>query len=90
MLRTNETPWARYQPSADDPWDLRKVAHLHRRAGFGATRDELLRDLEAGPIASVDRLLSPPETSIVERDAANAIRATARARGTSTCSRPAG
>jgi len=53
------SPWARYEPAPDDPWDLRKVAHLHRRAGFGATRAELLRDLAAGPEASVERLFHP-------------------------------
>jgi uncharacterized protein (DUF1800 family) len=81
MLRTTESPWARYQPTADDPWDLRKVAHLHRRAGFGATRAELHRDLKAGPAASVDRLLSPPEISTVEREGAEGLRATARTKG---------
>src|SRR5437667_3530067 len=53
------TSWARYQPSTKEPWDLRKVAHLHRRAGFGATWAELQRDLKAGPAASVERLLQP-------------------------------
>ena len=36
------------------PWDLRRVVHLHRRAGFAATWDELQRDLKDGPEA-VDR-----------------------------------
>ncbi len=58
---TNDSPWARYEPKPDDPWDLRKVAHLHRRAGFGATRAELLRDVAAGPEASVERLFHPPQ-----------------------------
>src|SRR5438105_84969 len=40
------------------PWDLRRVVHLHRRAAFAATWDELQRDLKDGPAASVDRLLS--------------------------------
>jgi uncharacterized protein (DUF1800 family) len=55
--------WSAYRPTADDPWDLGKVAHLHRRAGFGATRVELTRDLKAGPEASADRLFQPPEMS---------------------------
>ena len=50
-------PWARYVPDADAPWDLRRVVHLHRRAGFAATWDELQRDLKDGPEASIDRLL---------------------------------
>ena len=60
---TTASPWARYEPTPDDPWDLRKVAHLHRRAGFGATRAELLRDLAAGPEASVERLFQPPRSA---------------------------
>jgi uncharacterized protein (DUF1800 family) len=50
-------PWAAYIPDAETPWDLRRVVHLHRRAGFGATWIELQRDLKDGPRASVDRLL---------------------------------
>src|SRR5436853_439237 len=53
-------PWAPFEPTANDAWDLRRVAHLHRRAGFCATRAELQRDLKAGPAASVERLLRPP------------------------------
>ena len=34
-----------------------KAAHLCRRAGFGAPRDELNAVLEMGPIAAVDRFL---------------------------------
>src|SRR5438874_11727196 len=52
-------PWAPYEPTPSDPWDLRKVAHLHRRAGFGATWVELQRDLKEGPTASVERFLKP-------------------------------
>src|SRR5260370_8545481 len=55
--------WKPYQPTAADPWDLRQVAHLHRRAGFGATWAELQRDWKDGPAASVDRFLkSRPAT----------------------------
>src|SRR5258707_5705930 len=80
---TTFSPWARFDPTPDNPWDLRKVAHLHRRAGFGATRAELIRDRGAGPAASVDRLLSPPETPAAarEREAAEGLRATARSTG---------
>ncbi len=49
--------WAPYHPSTASPWDLRRVVHLHRRAGFAATWDELQRDLKDGPEASVARLL---------------------------------
>jgi uncharacterized protein (DUF1800 family) len=50
--------WAQYEPTAEAPWDLRRVVHLHRRAGFAATWDELQRDLKDGPAASIDRLLN--------------------------------
>jgi uncharacterized protein (DUF1800 family) len=68
------SPWARYVPKPDDPWDLRKVAHLHRRAAFGATRTELLRDREAGPDASVDHLFQPRQLTTEEAEADEAIR----------------
>ena len=72
------SPWACFEPKPDDPWDLRKVAHLHRRAGFGATRAELLRDLEAGPEASVSRLFHPPQLPTEETEAIDGLRETAR------------
>jgi hypothetical protein len=53
-----EEPWARYKPTSAAPWNLRRVVHLHRRAGFAATWREIERDLADGPEASVDRLLS--------------------------------
>ena len=34
-------------PDEKAPWNLRRVVHLHRRAGFAATWDELQRDLKA-------------------------------------------
>jgi uncharacterized protein (DUF1800 family) len=46
-----------YEPSAKAPWDLRRVVHLHRRAGFAATWTELRRDLKDGPGPSITRLL---------------------------------
>jgi len=55
-LRSGD-PWAPYAPDEAMPWDLRRVVHLHRRAGFAATWDELRRDLNDGPEASINRLL---------------------------------
>jgi hypothetical protein len=51
-------PWAPYAPGQEAPWDLRRVVHLHRGAGFAATWDELQRDLKDGPGPSADRLLT--------------------------------
>src|SRR3954466_13394257 len=50
-------PWAPYVPDEGMPWNLRRVVHLHRRAGFAATWEELQRDLKDGPEASINRLL---------------------------------
>jgi hypothetical protein len=50
--------WAPYVPDDKMPWDLRRVVHLHRRAGFAAGWSEIQRDLKDGPKASIDRLLS--------------------------------
>jgi uncharacterized protein (DUF1800 family) len=49
--------WAPYAPDDKARWDLRRVVHLHRRAGFAASWAELHRDLEEGPEKSIDRLL---------------------------------
>jgi hypothetical protein len=51
-------PWAPYTPDGAAPWDLRRVVHLHRRAGFAATWAEIRRDLKDGPKASIDRVLA--------------------------------
>ncbi len=78
MNSPNAPPWSRYEPTPEDPWDLRKVAHLHRRAGFGPTRAELLRDVAAGPEASVERLFQPPKLPPEEAEAIDGLRQTAR------------
>ena len=49
--------WDSYQPSAKNPWDLKKVGHLYRRAAFGATWGELQAGLELGPDKLVGNLL---------------------------------
>jgi uncharacterized protein (DUF1800 family) len=50
--------WGAYVPSDNAPWNLRRVVHLHRRAGFAATWAEMQRDLKDGPQRSVDRILA--------------------------------
>src|SRR5262245_12227194 len=50
--------WARYKPGDDTPWNRLRVVHLHRRAGFAATWDEIERDLQDGPQQAVGRLLT--------------------------------
>lgn len=50
--------WVSYVPDDKMPWDLRRVVHLHRRAGFAAAWSEIQRDLKDGPKVSIDRLLN--------------------------------
>lgn len=54
-----EQAWAAYEPSTQRPWDLRLAAHLHRRAGFGASWPQLQQTLLDGPARAVERLLNP-------------------------------
>ena len=49
--------WLPYEPSDRAPWDLARVVHLHRRAGFAAPWEVIQRDLADGLQASVDRVL---------------------------------
>jgi len=74
-MTSAQGPWSTYQPTADDPWDATKVAHLHRRAGFGANWTELTRDVREGPIASVNRLLQPKARTPADQDVLEGLRA---------------
>lgn len=51
--------WKPYTLSAKAPWNQSRVLHLHRRCGFGATAEELSRDIKDGPKRSIDRLIQP-------------------------------
>jgi len=46
--------------------NLSLMAHLMRRAGFGASRDELERRAELGYEATVEELLSPDDQEPVD------------------------
>src|SRR4051812_7841925 len=60
--------WEPYRPSGPNPWDLRKAGHLYRRAGFGATWDELHAAVADGSDATIDRLLHGREDAALDRD----------------------
>lgn len=49
--------WEPYQPNDKNPWDVKKVGHVYRRAAFGATLAELDEGLKLGPTKLIDRLL---------------------------------
>src|SRR5262249_17646550 len=50
--------WAPYAPSDDNPWDQKKVGHLYRRAGFGATAAELDAGVKDGHAKTIARMLA--------------------------------
>ena len=58
MNPSSDTAWTPYQPTDSVPWNIQRVAHLHRRAGFAVPWEVLDRDLREGPEAAIDRLLS--------------------------------
>ncbi len=48
--------WQPWQPTAADPWNPQWAGHLYRRAGFGATPDELHAAVARGLPATLDRV----------------------------------
>jgi uncharacterized protein (DUF1800 family) len=46
-----------YIPSAAKPWNARRVAHLYRRLGFGASLAQIQQGLQMNPADLVDQLL---------------------------------
>ncbi len=56
-------PFATFVPSESEPWGVSRVGHLYRRAGLGASFDELQRGLKLTPQQAVDQLLDyDPDT----------------------------
>jgi uncharacterized protein (DUF1800 family) len=49
--------WSPYRPSAEQPWNLRRAGHLYRRVAFGGNWNELQQAVQAGPDATLQRLL---------------------------------
>lgn len=52
-----------YSPTASDPFDRLKAAHLLNRAGFGGTEQEIDQVLKLGPARAVEWLLDFPDTT---------------------------
>jgi hypothetical protein len=72
--------WEPYKPSDKEPWDIKKVGHLYRRAAFGATFAELESGLKAGPDKLIDALLKGgPGQERFDKDTAPLAESTARA-----------
>lgn len=60
--KDNVSVWMPYQSNHGAPWNLRRVHHLHRRAGFGVNWGELQKDLSDGPDLATQRVVrgTPP------------------------------
>jgi uncharacterized protein (DUF1800 family) len=50
-----------YKPTAEDPFDAVKAAHLLNRAGMGGTTDEIAKVQAMGPAKAVEWLLDFPD-----------------------------
>lgn len=51
-------PLSPYVPNAAKPWNARRVMHLYRRLGYGATQEEIKAGLLMSPSELVDKLLN--------------------------------
>ncbi|HEY3787449.1 MAG TPA: DUF1800 domain-containing protein [Urbifossiella sp.] len=54
---TPSKAWDPWRPTAADPWNRKWAAHLYRRAGFGAGREQLDAAEKLGHEAAIDLLL---------------------------------
>lgn len=52
-----EEAWKTWTPTADEPWDRKRIAHLFRRAAFGATPAEIDTALADGFPKTLERLI---------------------------------
>ena len=55
--------WSEYKANDESPWNIRSAAHLYRRAGFGATHQELEIATGKDPVAVVDEIFAAKEPS---------------------------
>ncbi len=46
--------WQPWKPTVGDPWCRKWAAHLYRRAGFGASREDLLEAERLGPEGTLE------------------------------------
>ncbi len=56
-----------YRPSAEQPFDRIKAAHLLNRAGFGGTPAEIEKVLKLGPVDALDWLFDFPDAGADEQ-----------------------
>lgn len=57
ILSPPPDPLAIYIPSPEKPWNARRVGHLYRRLGFGASLEQIQQGLQMSPADLIDHLL---------------------------------
>lgn len=67
------TAWQAYFPNGGNRWDAEKVAHLYRRAGFGANWSEIQQGRNGKPGALIDSLIKGGENQAQFADEAEQI-----------------
>ncbi len=67
--------WEPFLGPAETPWDIHAAAHLMRRAGFGATGDELRQLADRTPQDVVAELVAAGEPESFQREMASLVRA---------------
>ncbi len=58
MSRDPETAWSPWTPSASEPWNRQRAAHLMRRAGFGSSPKTLDDLVDAGFDSAIQQLFA--------------------------------
>jgi uncharacterized protein (DUF1800 family) len=48
--------WQSWQPSANEPWNAHRIAHLFRRAGFGASQQQIEAAEKSDVATTIDNL----------------------------------
>ncbi len=73
--------WSQWSPSGDDPWNRQRAAHLHRRAGFGASKADLDNSVAKGFEATIEQFFAaPPENDPLMRESEQLARTIVAAR----------
>ncbi|QEG43647.1 DUF1800 domain-containing protein [Roseimaritima ulvae] len=73
--------WRAFEPTADRPWSRSLVAHLYRRAGFGADLNMLDAAVARGPAEVVDELVLQGQETSTFRSVADTLAETVLAGG---------
>jgi len=60
--------WQAWEPSQEEPWDLRRAALLHRRSGFAATAEQLRATVAIRPDEVVAKMVQGEPNPSFEMD----------------------